>query len=104
MWDNQSKFRLKAGPLSFREFTSLLPVGSAYVPAVQIARYLSGMEFDFDLQLVLKAHEVPRCILTSRARRKPMLGWTTWLKTGETKNDDSQVVLSTRFAEPSTIN
>jgi predicted component of type VI protein secretion system len=32
-------------------------------------------------------------ILTTRAVRRPMLGWTTWLKTKPFKADDDQVVL-----------
>jgi type VI secretion system protein ImpH len=53
-----------------------------------------GMEFDFDVQLVLAAKEVPGMILTTRAVRRPMLGWTSWLRTKPFTADDEQVVLS----------
>jgi type VI secretion system protein ImpH len=94
VWDNQSKFRLRFGPLDMPTFLALLPGGSAYKPAAEMTRLLAGLEFDFDLQLVLKAEQVPACILTTYARRKPMLGWTTWLKTQPFAEDDGQVVLS----------
>ncbi|MEN3332484.1 MAG: type secretion system protein ImpH [Blastocatellia bacterium] len=94
VWDDQSKFRLQFGPLSFQEFAALLPGGSAFKPLVDFTRFLAGMEFDFDLRLTLKAAEVPSCVLTTRAKRRPMLGWTTWLKTREFTEDDSQVVLA----------
>ena len=94
VWDDQSKFRLQFGPLSFQEFAALLPGGSAFKPLVDLTRFLAGLEFDFDLRLTLKAAEVPSCVLTTRAKRRPMLGWTTWLKTREFTADDSQVVLA----------
>lgn len=93
VWDTQSKFRLRFGPLSLKKFTDLLPVAAGYRIATSLARFLVGMEFDFDLQPVLRAKEVPGCILTTRARRRPMLGWTTWLKTRPFTEDDAQVVL-----------
>ncbi|HEU4386159.1 MAG TPA: type VI secretion system baseplate subunit TssG [Blastocatellia bacterium] len=96
VWDNQSKFRVRMGPLKFKEFFEFLPAGSAFEPASDVIRLLSGAELDFDLQLILKAREVPACILTTRARRKPMVGWTTWLKTRPFTTDDRQVVLQAR--------
>jgi len=96
VWDNQSKFRLVFGPLSFKKFADLLPVGSAFKPAMELVRLLAGMEYDFDVQPVLKAEEVPACVLTTRARRRPQLGWTSWLKTRPFEKDDSQVILRER--------
>lgn len=93
VWDTQSKFRVKFGPLSFEKFKSFLPIGSAFRPAADLMRLLAGMEFDFDVQLILKADEVPACVLTTHAKRRPMLGWTSWLKTRRFSGDDEQVVL-----------
>jgi predicted component of type VI protein secretion system len=61
---------------------------------MDLTRLLAGIEFDFDVQLVLKANEVPGTILTTRARRRPMLGWNSWLKTQAFSSDDDQVVLN----------
>jgi type VI secretion system protein ImpH len=96
VWDNQSKFRLKVGPLTYKKFIAFLPVGSAFKPATELTRLLVGLEFDFDLQLILKAPEVPGCVLTTRARRRPRLGWTSWLKTKPFRRNDEQVILATR--------
>jgi type VI secretion system protein ImpH len=93
VWDDQSKFRVRIGPLSFNEFRAFLPNGSAYKAAKSMIRFMVGIEFDYDMQLVLKAKEVPSTILTTRARRKPMLGWSSWLKTKPFTEDDDQVVL-----------
>jgi type VI secretion system protein ImpH len=94
VWDTQSKFRVKFGPLSFDKFKSFLPTGSAFWPAADLMRLLAGMEFDFDMQLILKAEEVPACVLTTSAKRRAMLGWTSWLKTSAFSKDDDQVVLN----------
>ncbi len=92
VWDTQSKFRVRFGPLRFAQFSALLPNGTACKPASELIRFLAGQEFDFDLQLVLQKAEVPACQLSSQA--KPMLGWTTWLKTKPFTTDDEQVVLT----------
>jgi type VI secretion system protein ImpH len=93
IWDQQSKFRFVLGALSFKEFQAFLPLGSAYKPLESIIRFMVGLEFDFDIRLVLKHNQVPSCILTTRAKRRPRLGWTSWLKSKPFANDDNQVVL-----------
>lgn len=95
VWEQQSKFRLKIGPLEFQKFQAFLPTGSAHGPLRSIVKLLVGHEFDYDVQLVLKKKQVPGSILTTRAQRRPMLGWTTFLKTKPFNADDEQVVLQT---------
>jgi type VI secretion system protein ImpH len=93
VWEQQSKFRIVLGALTFNEFQSFLPSGSAYKPLLSIVRFMHGTEFDFDVQLVLQAKQVPSTILTTRAVRRPMLGWTSFLKTKPFNQDDNQVIL-----------
>lgn len=93
IWEQQSKFRVRMGPLTFKQFQEFLPNGSAHQPLKSIIRFMVGVEFDFDVQLLLKQKQVPSSILTTRAQRRPMLGWTTFLKTKPFKADDEQVVL-----------
>ena len=93
IWEQQSKFRVVLGPLQFKEFQAFLPNGTAYKPSRSMLRFMVGLELDFDVQLILKAEQVPSCILTTRAKRRPMLGWTSWLKTEPLKQDDKQVIL-----------
>lgn len=95
VWDDQSKFRVRLGALKFSEFQAFLPNGTAYKPVKAIIRFMVGQELDFDIQLKLKAKEVPGTILTTRAKRRPMLGWTSFLKTKPFKQDDEQVILQT---------
>jgi type VI secretion system protein ImpH len=91
IWDQQAKFRLRIGPLGADEFNRLLPGGDAYRPFVQMTRYCSGQEFDFEAQLVLKAAEAPWCRLGDANAR---LGYSTWLKTREFERDADQVVFT----------
>lgn len=93
VWDQQSKFRVRLGPLDFKQFQAFLPNGSAYQPLKSIVKFMVGLELDFDVRLILKRKQVPSSILTTRAVRKPMLGWTTFLRTKPFKADDEQVTL-----------
>lgn len=94
IWDQQSKFRIRMGPLMFKQFQAFLPNGSAYKQLRSIVKFIVGLEFDYDVQLTLKATQVPSAILTTKAVRRPMLGWTSFLKTKPFKRDDDQVVLA----------
>jgi len=101
VWDQQSKFRMVLGPMPFSQFLDMLPNGSAHEPLKSMTTFMVGLELDFDIQLRLLAQEVPGCVLTTRAKRKPMLGWTSWLKSLPFEKDDDQVVL--QVAEELTV-
>ena len=95
VWDDQSKFRLRLGPMKLEEFKGFLPSGKSFQPLTSLVRFLVGEEFDFDVQLLLEAKEVPACELTSERDKQPRLGWTSWLKSGVCfTNDDEQVIFA----------
>jgi len=96
VWDSQSKFRIKLGPLRLQQFHAFVPAGSGFRPMKDLLRLLAGLEFDFDVQLGLKADEVPACRIGAEPQNGPRLGWTSWLKTREFAHDDEQVVLMFR--------
>lgn len=93
VWEQQSKFRLVLGALTFKQFQGFLPNGTAHEPLKSIVKFMVGLELDFDIQLILQAKQVPSTILTTRAMRRPMLGWTSFLKTKPFKQDDDQLIL-----------
>lgn len=94
VWDQQSKARIVLGPLTFNEFSMFLPEGSGHKSLKSIIRFMYGGEFDFDVQLMLKAKQVPGTVLTTKAQRRPKLGWTSFLKSRPFTEDDGQVVLT----------
>ncbi len=99
VWDRQSKFRLRLGPLTLAEYEAFLPLPSARrahpvdesqtarsrttsrVPSMRLQRLVDWVRFylcyelDWDVQLVLRKEEVPGLRLGGGSR----LGWTTWL-------------------------
>lgn len=86
VWDVQSRFRVRLGPLTFAQYLRLLPDGGALTPLAQIVRSYAGVELDFDVQLVLRADEAPECRLggpDGGAR----LGWTTFVRAGPLQQD-----------------
>ena len=91
IWDQQAKFKLRVGPLSWQEFSRFLPDGKAFRPMVEMTRYFVGQEFDFDLQLVLRADQVPSVRLGDKHAR---LGYSAWLKTHPFTCDADQVLFS----------
>lgn len=85
VWDVQSKFRLRIGPVGyvrFREFLpdrAPIPRSKALFLLSQLVRMYVGPGVDFDVQLVLRAEEVPPCVLAGPGADPVRLGWNTWL-------------------------
>ena len=80
VWDVQSKFRLRLGPLSWRQFCSIMPNGVNLLRLCQMARTFVGPELDFDVQPVPKPEEVPPCRLSREEEDGFYLGWNIWLQ------------------------
>ncbi|MFO0907117.1 MAG: type VI secretion system baseplate subunit TssG [Isosphaeraceae bacterium] len=59
VYDEQSKFRLRIGPLAQDEFRRLLPDGRSFRLLTEMTRFYVGPEFDFDVQLYLAPGAVP---------------------------------------------
>jgi type VI secretion system protein ImpH len=93
VWNVQSKVRLRAGPLGYRQFQGLLPDGAARPAFVQMARVYVGPDLDFDLQLVLRPLEVPWCQLTSDEDEAARLGWNAWVRCHDFDRPVEDVIL-----------
>jgi type VI secretion system protein ImpH len=83
--DMQGKFRVRLGPLTYQEFLDYLPDRTptedrkSFFLLCQLARLYAGLEFDFDVQLVLRPPDVPYCQLSADPVTGPRLGWNCWL-------------------------
>jgi type VI secretion system protein ImpH len=98
VWDVQSKFRIRLGPLRYRHFTAFLP-DRAPVPERKLFFVLShlirlyvGPDLDFDVQLILRADDVPVCQLGQGEQFTPRLGWNTWAASGALDRDAEDAV------------
>jgi type VI secretion system protein ImpH len=92
VWDVQSKFRVRLGPLSFARFRDFLPDGEASDHLMGLVRFYTRSELDFDVQLVLKKEDVPMCEL-SRGPSAARLGRTSWLKRRAFQHDAADAIL-----------
>jgi type VI secretion system protein ImpH len=92
-WDQQSGFRLVIGALDLKQFREFLPSERGFRSLVELTRFFAGMTLDFDVQLVLKAAEVPFCRLQKPAPSALRLGWSSWLKSKPFSHDASDAVL-----------
>lgn len=79
VWDVQSRIRVQLGPLSWRQFSGLLPGQPQLTCIKEMVRLYIGVSLDFDVQLILRRDEVPLCRLTASVDYSPQLGWNTWI-------------------------
>jgi type VI secretion system protein ImpH len=93
IWDQQSRVRVRLGPMSLDQYRQFLPDGSAHESLKAITRFFSNDEFDFEVQLILKSEEVPRCQVGADDAEAPRLGWITWLKSAPLSRDPNETIL-----------
>ena len=93
VWGVENKFRLRVGPLKYADFCRLLPTGDVLAAMSQLTRLYAGPHYDFDVQPVLLADEVPWCQLDG-AGAGPRLGWNTWLRNEPFAHDVDDAVFA----------
>jgi len=90
VWDCQAKFRVKLGPMGYEDFLRFLPSGDMLSPIFALVKYMVGMEYEFEIRVILKREEVPICALG--ADSAPRLGWTTWIKSHEFVHEEDPFI------------
>ncbi len=83
VWDQQARFRVRVGPVGLGCFTEFLPGNAAMTKLVELTTFLVGRAMIFDVQVFLRAEEVPYCRLDDAGADAPRLGLMGWLKTTE---------------------
>ncbi|GER13781.1 type VI secretion system baseplate subunit TssG [Variovorax boronicumulans] len=86
--DAQGKFRLELGPLSQQQFREFLPGSPRLQQVVDWVRQYVGIEFAWELRLVLSKPEARGMRLSSDQR----LGWGSWLGTRLSDTDAGDMV------------
>lgn len=82
--DYSKTYKVSLGPLSFEEFQNFLPGQEWRAELESLLKFTSGMEFAFEIQLILKSQDVPPW-----TDNMP-LGWMTWIYSETPDQDDSQ--------------
>ena len=77
VWQRQDKFRVSLGPLSLEQYVAFLPSGKSFKALVAAVRNYVGLEYLWEVNLILKKEEKPVTCLGKSGE----LGWTSWLKT-----------------------
>jgi type VI secretion system protein ImpH len=75
VWDVQHKFRIVIGPLREARYHAFLPGGSDLARLQAMVRQWVGLEFEWDVKLILDRQDVPRLCIG----RSGELGRSSWL-------------------------
>lgn len=100
VYDCQSKFRIRIGPLSYAQFLEFLPdrapseARKAFFLLCHLTRLYVGPELDFDVQPVLRAADVPECQLGAADGPGARLGWNTWIRSAPHPRDAEDAVFA----------
>ncbi len=89
VWQVQTKFRLRFGPMKLADLQRLLPNQPSFRRLKTWVRNYQGDELFWDAQYVLLADEVPGTQLGGGS----YLGWTTWINTRKPARDAEDLVI-----------
>lgn len=89
VWTRSAKFRLRIGPLNYEDYQRLLPGSGSLERLRSIVRSYVGDALDWDVNLVLRAADVPQAKLGETMR----LGQTSWIGDNATTQDADDLYL-----------
>jgi type VI secretion system protein ImpH len=93
IWDAQARVRVRLGPLPRAQYDAFLPGGAAHRELAALLRFYSHDQFDFEVQLVLAADDVPG-VRPGADDVEPRLGWTSWIRTGPRTRAGDETILT----------
>ena len=100
VWDIRSKIRIRLGPLNYEQFVTFLPDRSpvaerkVFFKLMHLVRLYVGPELKVEVQLVLKASEIPKCRMLQSPSKAPRLGWNSWLTSRPVRRDSEDAVFA----------
>jgi type VI secretion system protein ImpH len=89
IWECNSRFRIQLGPMSLSRFQTFLPTETSFKKLSDWVAFYTSNQFRWDLQLILKASEIPPTPLGGKCQ----LGWTTWLQSQPIPTDSYDLIL-----------
>jgi type VI secretion system protein ImpH len=88
IWTGESRFRLRLGPLPLHEFQEYMPGRKRLREISELTAAFTGTEFDFDIQPILRAADIPSASLSGSAQ----LGWSAWVLSKPRQRDGDEAV------------
>ena len=76
VFDRACTFRVSVGPMGFDDYVGFLPYGERLPELREVVDAMNGDCLDYEIELRLRAEEVPPLQLSAPAAR---LGWSSWL-------------------------
>lgn len=88
-WEVSGRFRIAIGPIGRNDIDDLLPDGDCTAIIVDIVRLYCGIEFDYDINLRIKAGDVPAARLAAGSGDSgaARLGLTSWILSSSSLED-----------------
>jgi type VI secretion system protein ImpH len=96
VWDVQHKFRIVIGPLEFDQYRAFLPGGRDLARLQAMVRQWVGLEFEWDLKLILVRTEVPALQLGQSGHdgRGTWVGRSAWLGRYQRPKDADDLIIN----------
>ncbi len=92
VWDVQTRFRVRLGPVGYAQFLEFLPGGSAMRRLADLVRLYVGPALEFEVQPVLRKEDVPTARLGSASGEKSQLTRNSWLASRPRQRDAEEAV------------
>ncbi len=92
--DRSGKFRVRLGPISFKEFSSFLPDGEKFRQLSALVHLWAGNRFDFDFEFIIRRQDIPEACMHGASGAR--LGWTGWITSGGGLDHDPSVIFPPR--------
>ncbi|MBF0235357.1 MAG: type VI secretion system baseplate subunit TssG [Desulfamplus sp.] len=93
VWDCQHKFRVVLGPMKRFTYNRLVPGNTGFDLLKAWIKSYVGLLFDWEVQLVLLADEVPEL----KPNKTIQLGYTSWLRNKKHKDDAGDLLLKSHI-------
>lgn len=88
------RFGLRIGPLDWDRYQDFFPDTDGYAALHSLVKLAVAPEMDFQCRMVLRAEDVPDLRLEHTPSQACRLGWSTWLKSDELRDDADDAVLA----------
>lgn len=90
--DASSFFTVELGPMSWKKYVAFQPRSRNLTMVRKLITYIAGLEYEFDIHLILKGREIPSLQLGGGKKGNPILGRTILLKRADKAYQKNVVV------------